>query len=557
MDLLGFYSRLLQLFAKQRDVTIFLWGGIQLFCGDISKRGVDPPYQNVKGNGQFVLGSQVAKEPDEISPDSVKNASTDGIERSNRCKKEHFYTRHQLEIHAKLHNVHQRLLDDSPDQEASRKRGCFGSSLLHARPRRYAKACPDKSSEACKIFAGKGHFQNQVLDIKIVLLSQFVYRRVSCSQRKARNLFKEDLLYSTGKKTDQAEEIDELQDQDQIIREIEDLQTEKSKLILDINKCEQFINLKSSSAYFRFHYLLTKLQFIRKCTQLGSASMLTADYFSMVLDKRKEMIESVKFEMENVQKTMDQIQSLRQQFDNEITSFVSAMDQSEEGCRSIVRDAEQAEQAAFLGQLPSQQRLDMLDDKLAQIIRSFKEKVSRSVPKKSKEKEKVEVELSYDPAVATDDVVKASAENLNKFKENVGATMQRCFQHIEGRLLRMQASRRALMEDNAVPNSERIVESVKEIHVNLASREDSLSRMVTLENSLRRSAEQAFEDRTRSLLSAVAQSEQASISHLKVSVGFRLASFALFSLEYTCQAHYHNLYAKSPSRVRRRSTLLL
>eukprot|EP01033_Poteriospumella_lacustris_P000089 gene89-60_t len=357
------------------------------------------------------------------------------------------------------------------------------------------------------------------------------------SQRKARNLFKEDLLYSTGKKTDQAEEIDELQDQDQIIREIEDLQTEKSKLILDINKCEQFINLKSSSAYFRFHYLLTKLQFIRKCTQLGSASMLTADYFSMVLDKRKEMIESVKSEMENVQKTMDQIQSLRQQFDNEITSFVSAMDQSEEGCRSIIRDAEHAEQAAFLGQLPSQQRLDMLDDKLAQIIRSFKEKVSRSVPKKSKEKEKVEVELSYDPAVATDDVVKASAENLNKFKENVGATMQRCFQHIEGRLLRMQASRRALTEDNAVPNSERIVESVKEIHVNLASREDSLSRMVTLENSLRRSAEQAFEDRTRSLLSAVAQSEQASISHLK--------------------AHYHNLYAKSPSRVRRRSTLLL
>lgn len=357
----------------------------------------------------------------------------------------------------------------------------------------------------------------------------FLQPSFSCSQRKARNLFKEDLLYSTGKKTDQSEEIDELQDQDQIIREIEDLQTEKSKLVLDINKCEQFINLKSSSAYFRFHYLLTKLQLIRKCTQLGSVSMLTADYFSMVLDKRKEMIEMVKSEMENVQKTMDRIQSLRQQFDNEITSFVSAMDQSEGGCRSIIRDAEQSDLAAFVDQLPSQQRLEMLDDKLAQIIRSFKEKVSRSVPKKSKEKEKVEVELNYDPAVTADDVVKASAENLNKFKENVGATMQRCFQHIEGRLLRMQASRRALMEENLVPISGRIVESVKEIHVNLESREDSISRMVTLENSLRRSAEQAFEDRTRSLLSAVAQSEQASISQLKVRAGFPLILLALFS----------------------------
>lgn len=79
--------------------------------------------RNVEDNGQFLLGSQVAKELDQISPDTVKNASPDGIERSNRCKKEHFCARHQLEINTKFHNVYKRLLNDSSHQKVIRKRG--------------------------------------------------------------------------------------------------------------------------------------------------------------------------------------------------------------------------------------------------------------------------------------------------------------------------------------------------------------------------------------------------------------------------------------------------
>jgi hypothetical protein len=107
----------------------------------------------------------------------------------------------------------------------------------------------------------------------------------------------------------------------------------------------------------------------------------------------------------------------------------------------------------------------------------------------------------------------------------------------EGRLQRLAASRKVLMEDRVIPENERIVSTVIALEDNIDVRQTSLTRMIDLERNLRQAAEISFEERARSLLTAVALSEQTSINHLK--------------------AHYQNMYSKSPTRTRRRSSLML
>jgi hypothetical protein len=342
------------------------------------------------------------------------------------------------------------------------------------------------------------------------------------SQRKARNLFKEDLLYSTEKKSDQVDEVHDIQDYDQVIHDIEELKAERSKLIADTSKCDQFIECKCSSTYFRFRYLLSKLHQIRKCAQLSSTNgMLTADYFSVVLDKRKEMIDIVHHETENVENAMSQIHGLRKKFDNEIDSFLQGIDSD----KSVFSEQNAVHQIEFSESSLPDRRLELLDEKLAAIIRAFKEKVAHTQPKKIKEK--AEIDFNYDPAVTADDIARTSSDNFNIFKENVSNVMQRCFQMTEGRLQRLAASRKVLMEDRVIPENERIVSTVIALEDNIDVRQTSLTRMIDLERNLRQAAEISFEERARSLLTAVALSEQTSINHLKVEFFFVAVFYSL------------------------------
>lgn len=363
----------------------------------------------------------------------------------------------------------------------------------------------------------------------------------SSSPRKARRILKEDLLYSSNKGANGGqtsdhiidEEIADLFDYEQLTQEIENLRAEKAKLSADIHKCDQFVHLKSSSLYYRFQYLLTKLHSVRKCTTSSKTSLLTADYFSIVLDQRRDLLLNVQEELSNMEKILEHVRSTKEQLNRELSLFLAEIDEVDKETTALHSQGQHPHAVVVHRGSCDDRRLQILDDKLQAIIVAMRERaVSLSPQRQQLDKDReidgkldVDPHVLYDPAVTIEDVARGSAHHFQQFKQNVGDVMERCFRLSEERLKRLESSRQQILADaDSVSKSSdkscsfnsRIVQTLSLVEKNSTLRHTSLERMVNLERDLRSEAERSFEERAKNLLDAVAQSEVVTINQLKV-----------------------------------------
>lgn len=355
------------------------------------------------------------------------------------------------------------------------------------------------------------------------------------SNKKPRRQIKEDLLYSSSPSDfGGLSGFTELNDEDLLKREILELSHERDQLQKEIHLCQEFIREKSSSQYFRFIYLLTKLNMARKCTQTNKSNLLTADYFSTVLAKRKQLIEEVK---QSVQTHQEQIDILIAEKDYLQMSTADCLEHWQQVDQRVSKDSEIVEinrMKAFRSGFGKESQIRHFDEKLGSIIAAMKEQIGWS-KKKAKasallsgttnNNDKVEVEVNYQSLHDNEALTNDFKHSLKEFESNVGDTMSRCYLLVEESLRRKNRTRAALLADDKNPLSIR----VKQAESVLEQRLSTSARVQELLAEVRVRTQENLRTKIDIPESMVIHSDQAFLSHLKVPVSFAYFYFAFIT----------------------------
>lgn len=374
----------------------------------------------------------------------------------------------------------------------------------------------------------KGKFLVIIILVHLRLVQQCTWHFIYSSIKKSRRHIKEDLLYSSSP-LEFGGGFVELNDEELLKREILELTTRRNQLQKEILLCQEFVRDKSSSQYFRFIYLLTKLNMARKCTQNNKSSLLTADYFSTVLAKRKELLEEVK---QSVQLHQEQVDSLIAEKEHLQRSTADCLEHWQQVDQQVSKDHDIADVdrlKAFRSGFGKESQIRHFDEKLGSIITAMKEQIISS-KKKAKStmlfrgingNDKVEVEMNYQSLHSDEALTNDFKLSLKEFESNVGDTMSRCYLLVEESMRRKNRTRAALLADE----NNLLAIKVKQVESVLEQRQVTSTRVQQLLNDVRMRTLDNLQAKIDVPKSMVIHSDQAFLSHLKVIYRLFLSNF--------------------------------
>jgi hypothetical protein len=212
--------------------------------------------------------------------------------------------------------------------------------------------------------------------------------------------------------------------------------------------------------------------------------MLTADYFSYVLHKRRELLEESKQEIDNLQMLLNLLNQEKQYLCTHMNDYLQLAKTIDEENKEYLIPEHLTAKEHYTQQLPTNRRLQLFDEKLQSLLNLIKKddsitsnsnhNSSLSSPRKQLMKSSVSerfdtmseplssssttaapapatiipatTTITFQPPVTVDQITQDMKLQFQEFQEKVRQTMENCYQMTEKRLKRLTSSRTQLTE---------------------------------------------------------------------------------------------------------------